>query len=150
MNTTQPAHNIEASDAKSDSELFDSLRGPEQFDPVFTQGAKYVQGSVTLRLLKRNDGVASTRLGLITPKKKTKLAVFRNAFKRVARDTIRHAAKAGGLSGCDVVIQFSGLVIDHVDLFKAAARKDLDMALAKALDPASSPSPRQARRGPRQ
>lgn len=128
---------------------FDSLRGPAQFDPVFSQGAKHAQGSVALRIWLRNDGSPSTRLGLITPKKKTKLAVFRNAFKRVAREAIRQASRDGRLSGRDIVLQFSGLPHADVESFKIAARRDVEAALAKALDPHSTPAFRNPVRGPR-
>ena len=127
---------------------FDSLRGPAQFDPVFSQGEKHAHGSVALRLWLRNDGSSSTRLGLITPKKKTKLAVFRNAFKRVAREAIRQAARDGLLRGCDVVLQFSGLPQLDVESFKVAARQDVGAALAKALDPRSTPAVRRPTRNP--
>lgn len=129
--------------------LVESLLGPKQFEPVFAGGRKFELGSVTLRALRRPDS-AAPRLGLIVPKKKTRLAVFRNAFKRVAREALLQAVQADPrAAGLDVVIQFKGLPALSLREFKLAAARDARAALALALDPASAVSPASRPRPPK-
>lgn len=120
--------------------LLDSLRGSHEFELVFKHGVKIDHASVILRALRRSDdGVP--RLGLIVPKKKTKLAVRRNAFKRVARDALTQALCLNPhMRGLDVVLQFKGLPQLSLRDFKLRASTDVKTSLSLALEQTAAAS----------
>jgi ribonuclease P protein component len=114
----------------------DSLRGPAQFDPVFSAGRKGSAGCAAARVAPTPAGDVS-RLGLIAPKKKAKRAVERNAFKRVAREAFLALLRqrGPGAAALDVVIQFMGVPKERLrdlEAFKKSARADIDKALVLA------------------
>lgn len=63
------------------------LLTPEHFNSVFQQPHR--AGSPHLTILARNNTLGHPRLGQAVPKKQIKLAVDRNRFKRVVRESFR-------------------------------------------------------------
>jgi ribonuclease P protein component len=64
------------------------LRRPAEFQAVFDQTAAKV-GEASFVLLLRPNGLGHARLGLVIAKKKVKLSVERNRFKRRVRESFR-------------------------------------------------------------
>lgn len=120
----------------------DSLRVPAEFTAVFENSKASRVGAVSARAIRRGLG-GGVRLGLIVPKKKTKSSALRNAFKRVARESVRallgHDQSADGV---DFVVQFSGLPEMSLSKFKIKARVELNEALRLALASVQRPSPK--------
>ena len=61
---------------------------PEHFNHVFQQPHR--AGSPHLTILARDNSYCHPRLGQAVPKKQIKLAVDRNRFKRLVRESFRH------------------------------------------------------------
>ena len=64
------------------------LLTPEHFNFVFQQPHR--AGSPHLTILARDNNLNHPRLGQAVPKKQIKLAVNRNRFKRLVRESFRH------------------------------------------------------------
>lgn len=120
----------------TDSRLFVSLNGPDEFTPVFKSGAKFESGCALARALP-TAGDPSARLGLIVPKKRAPKASRRNAFKRAAREAFRDLAKELpaelGLRLVASLCSDAKGGSESIDDFKARARADLRSAMAGAL-----------------
>lgn len=96
-------------------------------------------------LYRRSNGGSSPRLGLAVSRKSAPLAVARNLFKRIARESARAHARTGLLTGYDWVVRaqpgFGRHWSDakrtkHITPFKRALRNELD-ALWTAHRPTS-------------
>ena len=121
-----------------DNRTMESLRGQAEFDPIFASGRKASVGCAMVRALSK-PGAASSRLGLIVPKTKAKLAVERNAFKRVAREAARafFASLPDGMAA-DLVVQLAHSPGEaSIDEFKAKAAEDARKAIEAAYALAS-------------
>ncbi|WP_150138409.1 ribonuclease P protein component [Candidatus Enterovibrio escicola] len=65
------------------------LLTPKHFDSIFQQPHTHRAGSQHLTILAGNNTVNNPRLGQTVPKKQIKLAVDRNRFKRLVRESFR-------------------------------------------------------------
>ncbi len=75
------------------------------YQHVFRQ-ARYKVSSKRILILATENGMARARLGLVVGKKHLKLAVQRNRFKRLARESFRHQQHE--LAGLDIIVLVRG------------------------------------------
>lgn len=75
------------------------------YQSVFRR-ARYKVSSKHILILAIENRSAHARLGLVVGKKHIKLAVQRNRFKRLARESFRHQQQA--LAGLDIIILVRG------------------------------------------
>lgn len=95
------------------------LLTPEHFKFVFQQPHR--AGSPHLTILARNNTLEHPRLGQAVPKKQIKLAVDRNRFKRLVRESFRHH-------------QHSLPANDYVVIAKKSANELSNQELSSLLD----------------
>lgn len=77
-----------------------ALKGPAQFEAVFSAGRPVTRGP--LRAYFRANGLGQLRLGTALPRKQFPRAVDRNRLRRVLRESVRsHGAT---LQGLDLVV----------------------------------------------
>ncbi|MBT1451588.1 ribonuclease P protein component [Glaciecola sp. XM2] len=76
------------------------LLTPQQFSFVFSQAIPAVSSNITI--LARHNNISHPRLGITVAKKKVKLAVQRNRFKRCVRESFRLHAQ--DLPNVDIIV----------------------------------------------
>lgn len=74
---------------------------PRQYSEAFS--ARRVLRGERFALHYRRNGLPTSRLGLVIPKKQARTAVLRNAVKRQARETFRQ--RRAGLPALDLVLR---------------------------------------------
>ena len=67
---------------------FEKLHLQKDFNKIFEKGLRLRNKSIKILVYKRNDGLVTRRLGLVTPRKVGK-AVIRNRMKRRLREIFR-------------------------------------------------------------
>jgi len=76
-----------------------------EYQTVFSR-ARYKVSSQHILVLAVENGAPHARLGLVVGRKHLRLAVQRNRFKRLARESFRHQQAA--LAGLDIIVLVRG------------------------------------------
>ncbi len=103
------------------------LREAGEFAAVFAH-RRVLRGAL-FDLHYRPNGGASARIGFVTAKKLARRAVWRNAIKRVGRDTFRLARP--GLPAMDLLLRLAKPVSADSAEARAAWRADIGALLAR-------------------
>lgn len=108
------------------------------YQSVFRR-ARYKVSSKHILILAIENRSANARLGLVVGKKHLRLAVQRNRFKRLARESFRHQQQA--LAGLDIIVLVRGNLSGEEN---ARIRQSIDtlwLDLIRRRDRAYPPGP---------
>lgn len=88
---------------------------PEHYKNVFQQAHR--AGSPHFTIIARNNLFSHPRLGLAVPKKQIKTAVGRNRFKRLCRESFRHAQHKLPNKDFVVIAKHSAQFLSNEEMF---------------------------------